>query len=45
MSKLLTNTNDLQEVLEALQTKTAGGEQATPVISVDSSSGLITAIA
>ena len=45
MSKLLTNTNDLQEVLETLQTKAAGGgEQAMPVISVNTS-GLITATA
>ena len=44
MSKLLTNTADLQEVLEVLQNKAVGGEQATPEISVDSN-GLITATA
>ena len=47
MSNLLTNTNDLQEVLEALQNKAvgSGGAQATPVISVNSSNGLIIATA
>ena len=47
MSKLLTNTSDLQTVLEALQHKASGGgggEQATPEISVNQS-GLITATA
>lgn len=49
MSKnILNNTTDLQEVLELLQNKavpSGGGEQATPVISVNSSTGLITATA
>ena len=45
MSNILNNTTSLQEVLEALQTKAAGGEQATPVILVNSSTGLITATA
>lgn len=44
MSKLLTNTIDLQDVLERLQNKASGGEQITPEISV-SSNGLITATA
>lgn len=38
------NTTELQEVLEALVNKAAGGEQATPVVSV-SSNGLVTATA
>ena len=38
------NTTELQEVLEALANKASGG-QATPVISVNSSNGLITATA
>lgn len=38
------NTTSLQEVLEILNTKASGGEQATPEISVNSS-GLITATA
>lgn len=42
-STLQSNNTDLQEVLQTLQTKAAGG-QATPVISV-SSNGLITATA
>lgn len=47
MANILNNTTSLQEVLEALQNKAAGGggEQATPVISVDNSTGLITATA
>lgn len=44
MSNILNNTSSLQAVLEALQNKAVGGEQATPVISV-SSNGLITATA
>jgi hypothetical protein len=44
MSNILNNTTSLQEVLEALKTK-AAGEQATPVITVNSSTGLITATA
>ena len=43
-TQLQSNNTDLQTVLQTLQTKAAGGEQATPVISVNSS-GLITAIA
>lgn len=39
------NTTSLQEVLEILNTKASGGEQATPEISVNSSNGLITATA
>ena len=42
-STLQSNNTDLQEVLQALQSKAAAG-QATPVISV-SSNGLITATA
>jgi hypothetical protein len=47
MSQLLTNKDKLQEALNILQTKAtpSGGEQATPVITVNSSTGLITAIA
>lgn len=47
MSKILTNNTDLQEVLQTLQHKATGGstEQATPVIAVNSSTGLITATA
>ena len=46
MSNILNNTTGLQEILEALQNKAAGGgEQATPEISVDTSTGLITATA
>ena len=41
---LQSNNSDLQTVLQILQTKAAGGEQATPVISV-SSNGLIIATA
>ena len=44
-TQLQSNNTDLQTVLQALQTKAAGGEQATPVISVNSSNGLITATA
>ena len=43
-STLQSNNTDLQEVLQILQNKASGGEQATPEISV-SSNGLITAIA
>jgi len=43
-SQLQSNNTDLQQVLETLQHKAAGGEQATPVITV-SSDGLITATA
>lgn len=43
-TQLQSNNTDLQEVLQLLQTKAAGGEQATPVISVNAS-GLITATA
>jgi hypothetical protein len=43
-TQLQSNNADLQIVLQTLQTKAAGGEQATPVISV-SSNGLITATA
>lgn len=43
-SQLQLNNTDLQMVLQTLQTKAAGGEQATPEISV-SSNGLITATA
>ena len=43
-TQLQSNNTDLQTVLEILQTKAAGGEQATPVISVDYN-GLITATA
>lgn len=43
-SQLQSNNLDLQQVLQTLQTKAAGGEQATPEISV-SSNGLITATA
>lgn len=39
------NTTSLQEVLEILNTKASGGEQATPEISINSSNGLITATA
>jgi hypothetical protein len=50
MSQLLTNKEKLQEALNILQTKaappsTGGGEQATPVITINSSTGLITATA
>ena len=44
-SQLQSNNTDLQTVLQTLQTKAAGGEQATPVISVNNSNGLITATA
>ena len=45
-TQLQSNNTDLQTVLQTLQTKAAGsGEQATPVISVDSTNGLITATA
>ena len=43
-TQLQSNNTDLQPVLQTLQTKAAGGEQATPVISVNAS-GLITATA
>ena len=43
-TQLQSNNTDLQTVLQTLQTKAAGGTQATPVISV-SSNGLITATA
>lgn len=42
--KLQNNNVGLQEVLEILQNKAAGGEQTTPVISINTS-GLITATA
>ena len=42
---LQSNNTDLQTVLQTLQTKAAGGEQATPVITVNNSNGLITATA
>lgn len=46
-STLQSNNTDLQEVLQILQNKAAngGGEQATPVISVNNSNGVITATA
>lgn len=44
-TQLQSNNIDLQMVLQTLQTKAAGGEQATPVISVNSANGLITATA
>lgn len=44
-STLQSNNTDLQTVLQTLQTKAAGGEQATPTISVNSTNGLITATA
>lgn len=44
-TQLQSNNTDLQTVLQTLQTKAAGGEQATPVISVNSTTGLITATA
>ena len=43
-TRLQSNNADLQQVLQSLQEKAAGGEQATPEISVDTN-GLITAIA
>lgn len=43
-TQLQSNNTDLQQVLQTLQTKAAGGEQATPEISVNSN-GLITATA
>ena len=43
-AQLQSNNTDLQQVLQTLQNKAAGGTQATPVISV-SSNGLITATA
>jgi hypothetical protein len=45
MSNILNNTANLREALEALQNKAAGGEQVTPVIDINSSTGLITATA
>jgi hypothetical protein len=42
---LQSNNTDLQTILQTLQTKATGGEQATPVISVNSTNGLITATA
>ena len=44
-TQLQNNNSDLQEVLQLLQTKAAGGEQATPEITVNSTNGLITATA
>ena len=43
--QLQSNNEDLQMVLQALQNKVIGGEQATPEISINSSNGLITATA
>ena len=42
-TQLQSNNTDLQNIIHALQP--SGGEQATPVISVDNSNGLITATA
>ena len=42
---LKNNTQSLQEVLEILSTKASGGEQATPEILINSSTGEITATA
>ena len=44
-SQLQSNNTDLQMVLQTLQTKAAGSPQATPVISVNNSNGIITATA
>lgn len=44
-SQLQSNNTDLQTVLQTLQNKVVGGEQATPEISINSSTGLITATA
>ena len=43
--QLQSNNTDLQRVLQTLQNKATGGEQATPIVEVNSSTGLITATA
>ena len=43
--QLQSNNIDLQTVLQTLQNKAAGREQATPEISINQSNGLVTAVA